>query len=278
MKNTTAAAPDGNNDNIRSMGSTTYENDEIEIDLLEVLRAFKRRIWMILLALVTGGGLAGAFSYFVLTPQYTSTAMVYILSKETTLTSLADLQIGSQLTKDYKIIVTSRPVLEDVVQTLGLGLTYEELKEKITIDNPADTRILSITAEDPDPYLAKQIADKVAGTSSEYIGDIMEMVPPKLIEDGQIPLEKSSPSNTRNALLGALAAVVLVCGVITAEVIMNDTVRSEEDVAKYLALTVLASVPEREGEVAEDKEAMAKNKAVPQKKTASRSRKKRKES
>lgn len=268
MKNTTMANMNIKDDNIRTM---EYENEEIEIDLLEILTAFKKRLWMILLALVIGGGLAGAFSYFILTPQYTSTAMVYILSKETTLTSLADLQIGSQLTKDYKIIVTSRPVLEDVVRNLGLGLTYEEMKEKIKIDNPADTRILSITAEDPDPFLAKQIADKVASTSSEYIGDIMEMVPPKLIEDGQIPIEKSSPSNTRNALLGAFAAVVLVCGVITVEVIMNDTVRSEEDVAKYLGLTVLASVPEREGEIAEDKEAMAKNKPE---KTAARSRKK----
>ena len=269
---------DGKNDGIHN---TTYENDEI--DLLELLGALKRRFWMILMAAVIGGGLAGAFSYFVLIPQYTSTAMVYILSKETTLTSLADLQIGSQLTKDYKIIVTSRPVLEDVVHTLGLGMTYEELKEKVTIDNPADTRILTVTAEDPDPFLAKQIADKVAGTASEYIGDIMEMVPPKLIEDGEIPLKKSSPSNGRNALLGALAAVVLVCGVITVEVIMNDTVRSEEDVTKYLGLTVLASVPEREGEVAEDKEAMAKNKSavknqsIIKNKPVARPRKKRRE-
>ena len=96
-----------------------------------MLAALKRRIWLILLAAVIGGGIAGAFSKFVLTPQYTSTAMMYILSKETTLTSLADLQIGSQLTKDYEVIVKSRPILEDVIQSLGLNLTHEELKEKI---------------------------------------------------------------------------------------------------------------------------------------------------
>lgn len=254
-----------------SVNQAPVYEEELEIDLLELLRAMRQKLWMILLAAVIGGGLAGSFSKFVITPQYTSTAMVYILSKETTLTSLADLQIGSQLTKDYKIIVTSRPVLEDVVQTLGLGMSYRDLKNKIKIDNPTDTRILSIMAEDPDPYLAKQIADKVASTASEYIGDIMEMVPPKLIEDGEVPKEKSSPSNTRNALLGALAAMVLVCGGISVGVVLNDTVRSEEDVTKYLGVTVLASVPERQGEIAEDKEAMAKNKPT------TRSRKKRKE-
>lgn len=242
------------------------ENDEIEIDLGEIFRALKKRILAIALAGVLVGGIAGAFSKFVLTPQYTSTAMVYILSKETTLTSLADLQIGSQLTKDYKIIVTSRPVLEDVITQLGLDLSYKALNSKITISNPTDTRILSITAQDPDPILAKNIADAVAKTSSQYIGDIMEMIPPKIIEEGVVPTEKTSPSNTKNALLGAVLGALLVCGVTAAEVILNDTVRTEEDVEKYLGLSVLASVPNRMGAAMENKEEATANRSGSRKK------------
>ena len=103
--------------------ATRFDDDEIEIDLLQLFRALKKRILWIIGAGVLFGGAFGAFSKFVITPQYTSTAMVYILSKETTLTSLADLQIGSQLTKDYKIIVTSRPVLSEVISKLKLDLT-----------------------------------------------------------------------------------------------------------------------------------------------------------
>ena len=240
-----------------------FDDDEIEIDLLELLREFRRRIWIILGVIVLCGGVAGAFSKFVLTPQFKSTAMVYILSKETTLTSLADLQIGSQLTKDYKIIVTSRRVLNQVIDEMELGLTYKDLKEKVTIDNPQDTRILSISVEDPDPNMAKMIADKIATVSSDYIGDIMEMVPPKLIEEGEVPVLKSSPSNAKNALIGGLLGAVLICGLITVQVVMNDTIRTEEDVTKYLGLSVLASVPEREGEKPEDKEAMISGKSKP---------------
>lgn len=222
----------------------THQDDEMEIDLLELLLAYKKRIWLILLAGIIGGAIFGSFSKFVLVPQYRSTAMVYVLSKETTLTSLADLQIGSQLANDYQVIVTSRPVLEDVMASLGLEMEYEDFKEKLIIGNPSDTRILTITAEDPDPGLAKQIADAVARTSSDYIGDIMEMVPPKIIEEGEIPTQKYSPSNLKNALIGAVLAVVLVCGIITLEVIMNDTIENEEDVTKYLGIPVLASIPE----------------------------------
>lgn len=256
------------------MGSKELrDNDEIEIDLVQLLMALKQRIWAILAAAVICGGIAGAYTKLVITPQYRSTAMVYILSKETTLTSLADLQIGSQLTKDYKVIVTSRPVLEDIIQQMNLGMGYDQLKSKITIDNPTDTRILSITVEDPDPQMAKEIVDAVAKTASEYIGDIMEMVPPKTIETGVVAEAPSSPSTKKNVLMGAMLGIVLVCGVVVLEVILNDTIKSEEDVERYLGITVLASVPEREGEKTEDKEAAAKNK--PAKKNNALNKKKR---
>ena len=224
----------------------TYMNDneEIEIDLFELFMELKRKMWVILGVAVLCAGAAGAFSAFVLTPQYTSTAMVYILSKETTLTSLADLQIGSQLTKDYQVIVTSRPVLQQVIENQGLDMSYGQLKGKISISNPADTRILSLTVSDSDPVRAKAVADEVAKVSSDYIGDIMEMVPPKIIEEGVVALSPTSPNIKRNAVLGGMAFAAAVCGVITLQVIMNDTVRSEEDVEKYLNLTVLASVPD----------------------------------
>ncbi len=224
------------------------DNDEMEIDLLQLFYALKKKIWFILAAMIIGGGLAGAYSKFLITPQYSSTSMMYILSKETTLTSLADLQIGSQLTEDYKVIVNSRPVLGEVIDSLALDMSYEQLLAKISIGNPTDTRILTVTVTDPDPYRAKAIVDCVAETASDYIGEIMEMIPPKIIENGTVATRKTSPSNGKNAVLGALAGMVLVCGVIVIQVIMNDTVRTEEDVERYLGLTVLASVPLREGE------------------------------
>jgi len=174
--------------------------------------------------------------------------MVYILSKETTLTSLADLQIGSQLTKDYRVVTTSRPVLQEVIDNLNLDMKYEELNKKITLDNPSDTRILSITAIDPDPVRAKAIVDQVASVSSEHIANIMEMTPPKVIEEGIVAEEKISPHVQKNAIIGALAAVFVVCGLVVLEVVLNDTIKTEEDVEKYLQLSVLSSIPERKDE------------------------------
>ena len=135
-----------------------------------------------------------------------------------------------------------------MIDSLALDMSYEQLLAKVSIGNPTDTRILTVTVTDPDPYRAKAIVDCVAETASDYIGEIMEMIPPKIIEYGTVPIIKASPNNRKNAVLGTLAGMVLVCGVIVIQVIMNDTVRTEEDVERYLGLTVLASVPLREGE------------------------------
>ena len=220
-------------------------DDEVEIDLLQLFRALKKRILWIVGAGVIMGGAFGLFSKFAITPQYTSTSMVYILSKETTLTSLADLQIGSKLTQDYKIIVTSRPVISEVIDKLKLDISYENMVSKITINNPNDTRILSITAQDPDPVMAKDIADSVAMTSSEYIGDKMEVTPPKIIEKGEVPTSRSNTGVAKMAVMGVLAGMILCAGVIVVRTIMDDTIKSEEDIEKYLGLSTLSVIPDR---------------------------------
>ena len=222
------------------------DDDEIEIDLLELFYALRHRWWPILLALVIGAGAAGVYTKKLIAPHYQSTSMVYVLSKETTLASLADLQIGSQLTKDYSVIIKSRPVLQEVIDKQNLDMTTDELGEMITIDNPKDTRILSITVEDIEPMRAKAIVDEVTKSASNYIGDIMEMVPPKVIEDGVVAVKPSSPSVKKNAAVGGLGLAVLVCGLICLKTVLDDTIKSEEDIEKYLGLSVLAVIPDTE--------------------------------
>lgn len=223
----------------------TYNDDEVEIDLRELFFALKKRAVVVLAAILAGAMLAGIITKVFMTPMYNATATMLVLTKETTLSSLADLQIGSQLTNDYSMLITSRTVLQDVVDDLSLDMTYKELKEVVAINNPSDTRILEITVTDKDPEMAKKIVDKLAEVSAEFIGDKMEVVPPKIIENGEVPTSKVSPSTTKNVALGALAGLVISAGIVVVLTIMDDTIKTEEDIEHYLGLTTLASVPDR---------------------------------
>ena len=133
-------------------------DDEIEIDLLQLFWVMKRRLWIMILAVVVGAAAAMLYTTTLMEPVYTSSTMIYILNKTNNITSLSDLQLGTQLTKDYKVLVTSRPVLEQVTKNLGLNMSYQQLNGKITVNNPADTRILTISARDTNPETARALS------------------------------------------------------------------------------------------------------------------------
>ena len=223
------------------------ENEEIEIDLLQLWNAVRHRIWLVLLAGFIVADIAFAITKFLITPMYSSSATMLVVTKETTLSSLADLQLGSQLTNDYEILISSRPVLQETIEELDLDTDYKHLRNTITISNPNDSRMLIISTLQADPELAKSVVDTLARISSDYIAEKMEVTAPKIIEEGEGPLVQSSPSLVRNTaiggLLGILAAVFLIC----VAVILNDSIQTEDDIERYLQLPVLAVIPDKNG-------------------------------
>ena len=227
------------------------DDDDDDIDLAQIFFELRKNILFLILALILGGALGYAVSKFVLVPTYTSTSMIYVMSKETTLTSLADLQIGSQLTSDYKVLVTARTVMEDVIKKLNIeDMDYLNLRKKITLENPKNTRILNISVLDTDPKRAKQLTDAVSESASDYIADIMEQDPPKIIEYGEIPLKKSGPHTGRNAVISAVLFFMIAAAFIVISTITNDTIRTEDDITNYFNLPVLAAIPEKNPEAA----------------------------
>ena len=234
-------------------------DDEMEIDLREIFYALKKRIFMILAVGLLCGCLSCVYTKFFMTPVYTSTSSMLVLTKETTLSSLADLQMGSQLTKDYTVLTTSREVLQKVIENQELNISYKALKSCITLDNPTDTRILNVSVTYPDAEKAKAIVDELANVASSYIGDKMEVIPPKIIEDGEIPTVQTSPSMSKNTMLGLLAGLILSAGIVVVITIMNDSIKTEDDIEKYLGISTLAVVPDRKDYIGKKKKSKKKS-------------------
>ena len=86
-------------------------SEETEIDLVELFFEFLRHIWAILFATIAGALVAGLITVFVLTPMYTSTSQLYIMSKSS-MVDLSSLQMSTSLTADYEEMIKTRPVVE----------------------------------------------------------------------------------------------------------------------------------------------------------------------
>lgn len=219
------------------------ENENDEIDLLEVFFFLKKRWTIILAAGMIMAVLAGLFTRFLMVPVYSSTSKLYILSTSTSLTSLTDIQIGTSLTKDFVQLVQSKPVADKVIANLNLDTNYQELLKHMTFTNPSDTRILVITCQDNNPILAKQIADEFAEVSRIHISEIMKTEAPTIAEYGTVAEFPVSPSMKKNVAVGGLAGIVIACGIFIVLFLMDDTVKTAEDIEKYLGLNTLTAIP-----------------------------------
>lgn len=219
-------------------------NDEIEIDLLEVFHILISRIWLILSAGVFLALVCFAVSKFILTPTYKSTTKIYILNKsESQSVTYSDVQMGTQLTKDYAELISSRYVLEEVIQILSLEEDYDELRGMVSVDTPTDTRIVSITVENTDPVQAMNIANCIREAASNHIQNVMDIEAVNVVETANMPMEKASPSVSMWTLAGGAIGVFLLCVIILIQYLLDDTIKSSEDVEKYLGLSTLALIP-----------------------------------
>ena len=152
------------------------ERDEIEIDLVELFYVLWGHVWLILSIGLFCALSCFALSKFVIAPTYKSTTKIYILNKsDSSSVTYSDVQLGTQLTKDYAELINSRYVLEAVIQELGLNMEYKDLLKKIDVTTPSDTRIVSITVEDHDPVQAMNIANSVRENASTHIQNVMDI-------------------------------------------------------------------------------------------------------
>ena len=230
------------------MGKDNVQNDEVEIDIGHILSI----LWEKILIIIATGlivGLAGfLISKFLITPKYESETKLYVLNRANdSATTLSDVQLSTQLTKDYQILVTSAPVMNQVIKELKLDMKASELASTISVDTPSDTRVLQITVTSDDPQRAKVIADKVAEVSSEKICDIMKIKQVNVIEEGSISEQPAVDTVQKWTLIGLALGIVLSCAVIIVRSMLDDTVKTTEDVEKYFNLSTLAVIPISEG-------------------------------
>lgn len=215
------------------------------IDLLEIALLFRQKLKFIILFFVLGAVLAGCYSKFFITPTYTATAKIYLVSaSRDSVVNLSDLQLSSNLAADYKELILSRPVLESVVKNLDLSVSPSALRRSVSILNTGSSRILSIRATSPNPQLSANIANEFARQAVNWLPEVMETNAPNIAEEAVAPSTKSAPNNKRNALTGAVLAAVLYCGFFVVQHLLDDTVKSSEDVERYFGVMPLAAIPE----------------------------------
>lgn len=216
-----------------------------EIDLLDLAYVLLDKIHYIVFFILLGAVVFNAYAFFCIQPTYQSTAKMYVVSASNdSVVDLTDLNIGTSLTSDYEQLILSYPVLDQVIADLDLDMDTDALRAMVSLENPEDTRILNIITTSTDPQQAMDIANKLMEVSIEYLPQTMSTNPPNIAQKAQLADSKSAPSYSRYTMMGALIGIVLCCGYFVIRYLMDDTIRTSEDMEKYFGIVPLTVIPD----------------------------------
>ena len=223
---------------------TNKRNEETEIDLKELFFVLLDK-WLIILLCGLIGAL-GAFGYtkFMVMPVYQSTTAIYMINKQdTSAVTYSDLQLSAVLTKDYIELSKDRTVLEQVIQELDLPMNYEKLRGMVSVTSAEETRVIYISVRHPDPYQAMAITEKVQEVAAKHIVEVTNTEAVNVAVKANLPTTPTGYNLKRNTMLGALLGIVLVAGIVLAQYLLNDKLKTPDDIEHYLGLSTLGSIP-----------------------------------
>lgn len=223
------------------------DNEENEvIDLTEILSAVRQHLLELIFVTLVAALVGFTASKFLMNPKYDSSALMIVNTRQDVNANVTSDQINSatKLVSTYSIIIKSDTVLQQVIDNLGLNLTYAKLNKRVTVAAVDDTQVMKITVQSDSPEWARQVCEQIITVAPDVIKEAVEAGSVKVISNPSLATEPVSPNIMKNTMLAAAVGFVLVIGIIVLQVLLDNKINTEEDVTKYLDMTVLGVIPQ----------------------------------
>lgn len=226
------------------------KNEYREIDVLSLFQAWWKKIWLIILTGLIIGGTVCACTIMFATPLYKASILLYVnnnaLSVGDTKLSISqgDLTAAQSLVDTYGVILKTRSTLEEVIEKTKVPYTYEDLSKMVESSAVNSTEIFYVEVTSPRPKEAELIANTIGQVLPEKIASIVDGSSVRIVDPAVIPVKKSSPSITKNTILGFAAGIMISCAFIAFREIHDDQIHGSDYLIDTYAIPVLAEIPE----------------------------------
>ena len=221
----------------------TIIQQEDTIDLVELFWVLGNHWKIILLTMLITAMLAGVYYLVGVKPSYQADASIFITNNESVIT-VSDLQLSSELTEDYAKIIKSRNVLKQVIKELDLDLDYRELSKLVSVTNPDNSHIITITVTCGDVELCRDIANSLMNIGLDRIYQVVGSSEPTVIDYSEAEaVDEITPALTKYLAIGLLLGLIAACGLICVRYMTDTTLKTEDDLKRYLDIPVLSVVP-----------------------------------
>lgn len=222
-----------------------------EIDLREIIISVLKKWWLILII----SGILGGVAFYVtdnhIMEMYEATTTLFIGKDSEGLAdfSINDLALDNKLVSDYKELIQTKLVTEQVIGTLGLNYSRLDVIEHLTIEVVNDSRFMRLSYKDPDPVIATDVVNLLSEVLTDKAESIVGASNVKIVDEADIPIEPISPSMAVNVILATALGIMIALLFIFTQMIMDNSIKKESEIEKLLGIPVLGMIPKFEGKV-----------------------------
>lgn len=232
------------------------QEEEDTISITRLLQAVWKRILWVIAAVVIAVAASAIITQFFITPQYQASCWLFVntFSSDSSYTqnqiSATQLQAATQLANTYIQMLRSETVLNDVSGELGGAYSPQQLSQMISASAITDTQILVITVTHPDPEQAAQIANAVAQVAPASIQSFVEGSSVTVPQYASVPTAPSSPSMSRNLMIGFLVGLVVGVGAALVAYFLDTRVTQQDNLSEIYGYPLLGIIPNMDSDIA----------------------------
>ena len=228
-----------------------------ELDLKELFSMFwnkKAEIVFITLILMVVGII---YSYFYITPVYTAKTDLVLVQSSSTVSQTGDsaitstdITMNSKLVSTYSELIKRNAVFGQVATNLNISdEEAEKIKNNISVNSAKDTEIIEIKVTNEDPNKAADVANEIAKVFSEKIVEIYNISNIYLLDRAQAPEKPSNVNHMKDIVIFAFIGLVIAAAYVLVANMLDNTIKTEEDIEKLTGLVVLTAIPDYETEM-----------------------------
>lgn len=226
-------------------------NEQEELDLKDIFNIFWARKWILVIAVVLGAIIGIVYTMYIVVPKYSSTTTL-VLSKPVSVVdgqivpesiNQTDIALNQKLISTYQEIITSRKIVNMVINNLALDTTYNGLVKNVSVSAVKNTDVMKITVTALQPELSAKIADEFANVFKEEIVKIYNIQNISIVDVAQVDNTPVNVNLVRDTAVFAMAFFVLSVIIVFLIYYFDVTIKRAEDIEKATKLPVLAIIP-----------------------------------
>lgn len=220
-----------------------------ELDLKELFMMFWNKKAQIILIILIFIALGITYSYFFITPKYKANTKLVLtqsaINTEDDSITQADLTLNSKLVPTYGALIKTNNILSEVVANINNPeITIEEIKNNVSVESVEDTELIEISVTNYNPNYAATIANEIAIVFCDKVVEIYNISNTYILDRAEPSSIPYNINHTKDIIIFMFVGIVVAAGYVIIANMLDNTIKTEQDVEKFSELMVIATIPD----------------------------------